>query len=264
MGIIVFIAILVYTIYVIGSYIFMPFLLRGFCSFVGLRGSGKSNLGACIAQYWIKKGKKVYSNYPIRGTYQYDVSDLGSYLIEDCVLILDEAGIDMSNRKFMEKSIKGIKENNRRFWKLTRHYKIPNIYLFSQAFDYDVTLRRLCDRQYILTKSAIPNMTLITLLRQVWSVTEEGDSPCIKMEIVKFPHLRCYRKPWFKYYDSFMVDQLPNKEFMQYSFYDLELVSSSRKAMQHKHKKKLLTKYKLGDYNKVSSVGSENVEVSEV
>lgn len=196
----------------------MPYFLRGFCSFVGLRGAGKSNLASALAQYWIKKGKKVYSNFPIKGTYEYDISDLGTYLIENCVLILDEAGIDMSNRKILEKSMKGIKENNRKFWKLTRHYGIDNIYLFSQAFDYDITLRRLCDAQYILSPSFFNNWTKITLLKQYWDVTEEGDSPCIKMEIVKFPHLRCYRKPWFKYYDSFTVDELPNKDFSLYNF----------------------------------------------
>lgn len=234
----VIIALLIYTLYFIGSYFLMPRFLKGFCSFVGLRGSGKSCLGSFLAQYWLKKGKKVYSNYPIKGCYEYDVSDLGTYLIEDCVLILDEAGIDMSNRKFMEKSIKGIKENNRRFWKLTRHYKIPNIYLFSQAFDYDVTLRRLCDRQYILTQSAIPNFTLITMLKQYWSVTEDGDSPCIKMEIVKFPHLRLYRKPWYKYYDSFSVDELPIKDFDIYRFDNMDVSDVGRTKPNHRIKQK--------------------------
>lgn len=208
----------------------MPFLLRGFCSFVGLRGTGKSCLATCLAQYHIKRGKKVYSNFPIRGTYEYDISDLGTYLISDCVLILDEAGIDMSNRKFMEKSIKGIKENNRKFWKLTRHYGINNIYLFSQAFDYDITLRRLCDRQYIISNSFLKDFTLITMLKQYWSVTEEGDSPCIKMEIMKFPHLRLYRKPWFKYYDSYIVDELPEKEFVEYQFEELPVPQKRKKS----------------------------------
>lgn len=148
----------------------------------------------------------------------------------------------MSNRKFMEKSIKGIKENNRKFWKLTRHYKINNIYLFSQAFDYDITLRRLCDRQFILTSAKIPNFTKITFLRQYWSVTDEGDSPCIKMEIVKFPHLRCWRKPWFKYYDSYIVDELPNKDFATYDFDSSRDISNSytrwyNRRLQKKYKK---------------------------
>lgn len=218
----------------------MPFVLRGFCSFVGLRGSGKSNLATCLAQFWIKKGKRVFSNFPIKGCYEYDISDLGTYMIKDCILILDEAGIDMSNRKFMEKSIKGIKENNRKFWKLTRHYGINNIYLFSQAFDYDVTLRRLCDRQFILTNSVISNFTLITILRQVWSVTEEGDSPCVKLEIMEFPHLRCYRKPWYKYYDSYIVDELPYKEFPLYKFDDTSSTSlpSVRRLCRRKHRNK--------------------------
>lgn len=205
-----------------------PHILRGFCAFVGLRGSGKSALGSCMAQYWIKKGKKVYSNYPIKGTYEYDVSDLGTYLIEDCVLILDEAGIDMSNRKFMEKSIKGIKENNRRFWKLTRHYKIPNIYLFSQAMDYDVTLRRLCDKQYIIQSSVIPHITNISMLKQYWDVTEEGDSPCIKMEVIKFPHLKIWRKPYYQYYDSYLIDELPIKDFSMYSFEEVPDKSAAK------------------------------------
>lgn len=237
------ILILIYATYFLGSYILMPFFLRGFCSFVGLRGSGKSNLASCLAQYWIKKGKTVYSNFPIKGCYEYDVSDLGSYLIQNCVLILDEAGIDMSNRKFMEKSIKGIKENNRRFWKLTRHYNIPNIYLFSQAFDYDVTLRRLCDSQYIISPSTLKNWTKITLLRQYWDVTEEGDSPCIKMEIVKFPHLRCYRPPWFKYYDSYLVDELPSKDFSLYRFDD---INNNSVNSVNRVSRRLQKKYKIG------------------
>lgn len=226
----------------------MPFFLRGFCSFVGLRGCGKSNLASCLAQYWIKKGKEVYSNFPIKGCKEYDVTDLGTYEIKDCVLILDEAGIDMSNRKILEKSMKGIKENNRRFWKLTRHYGISNIFLFSQAFDYDITLRRLCDAQYILTPSRIKNWTLITLLRQYWDVSEDGDSPVVKMEIVKFPHLRCYRKPWFKYYDSYSIDELPYKDFTVYHFDDTNDMSSNQLNIRHrriqKKYKKLLIEQK--------------------
>ena len=149
------IGIFLFIVFLQLSYLFLSNKLIGFIlfrspftSFLGLPGVGKSSLAALI-QYYANNvlHVPVYSNFVCSGTYQYDVSDLGKYEIESAVLLLDEAGIDLSNRKLFEKSYNGIKENNRRFWKLHRHFGM-RCFIFSQAQDYDIILRRSSERVY--------------------------------------------------------------------------------------------------------------------
>lgn len=71
----------------------------GIYLYFGLPRSGKSTYAAKLAKKALTAGRAVYSNFPIRGTFQITKDDIGKYLMEDCLIIIDEAGVDFDNRK---------------------------------------------------------------------------------------------------------------------------------------------------------------------
>lgn len=180
--------------------------------YIGLPGSGKTTLAAKHARQHIKKGIKVYSNVDIDGCYSYEEEDLGRYMIVDGCLILDEAGISISNRAFMDKRNKTTDKEARAFWKKYRHNGIDDVYIFSQAFDFDITLRRLADKMYIVKKSLLPNITIIKSLKPYWDVDDQGQ-PTVKWKITPLFFRILWRRPYYKYFNSFDRDILPEKDF---------------------------------------------------
>lgn len=96
--------------------------------------------------------KKVYSNVPIVGANIYDLKDLGKFQIENCILIIDEAGSKVGNRNWHT----NLNDDQIEFLKLHRHYNV-DIYLFSQSYgDVDNKFRELTTELYMLKKSFIP------------------------------------------------------------------------------------------------------------
>lgn len=179
--------------------------------YIGLRGSGKTCHASYIAHKYLKKGYKVYSNVPIMGTYQYNVEDLGKVDISNGILIYDEAGIDMSNRSFSNKKSFVNTKEFRSFWKLSRHYKLYDIYVYSQAWDFDAGVRRLADRMYIVSRGILPHFSRLKPVKPKWDVDDDGQ-PVIKWSISGFP-IPFFRLPYYKYYDSYNHEELPEQKF---------------------------------------------------
>lgn len=173
--------------------------------FIGAMGAGKSSHAVKLARKALKKGKLVYSNFPIKGCYLYDVhDDLGKFDIRDCFLILDEAGIDMNNRAY-----KSLDKCVIKWLKLARHYNV-DMAVYSQAFDFDITIRRLSSKMYIV-KNLFFGFSTLRPLVQFWDVDADGQ-PILKWRIRNIFSL-FYRPRFYKYYDSFSSPQLPHKEF---------------------------------------------------
>lgn len=61
----------------------------GIYLYFGLPRSGKSTYAAKLAKKALAAGRAVYSNFPIRGTFQITKDDIGKYLMEDCLIIID-------------------------------------------------------------------------------------------------------------------------------------------------------------------------------
>ncbi|MCL1807598.1 MAG: ATP-binding protein [Oscillospiraceae bacterium] len=113
--------------------------------YIGKRGAGKSTTLTKIARKYMKRGIPVYSTMAINGTYQLDYKDIGKYeLPEDSILLIDEVGMIWDNRKF-----KTFSDEVRDWFKLQRHRRIT-VYMFSQAYDVDLKLRKLVDKLYII------------------------------------------------------------------------------------------------------------------
>ena len=90
----------------------------GIYIYFGVPGAGKSTLSAWIAKRSIKKGRKVYSNFPIKDCYEIKPrEDLGVYHIEESDIIIDEIGLEYANRDF-----KNFPKPSRYFFKYHRHF----------------------------------------------------------------------------------------------------------------------------------------------
>jgi len=115
-------------------------------------GTGKTTLAAYLVRQSIEQGIPIYSNVPIIGAYEFDLKDLGKYLFENCILIIDEAGSELSNRNWMH----NLNEAQIRFLKKHRHYGV-DLWLFSQAYnDVDNKFRDLTTLIVMLKHSKIP------------------------------------------------------------------------------------------------------------
>lgn len=179
---------------------------------IGLPGSGKSCYAAYLAHKWEKKDIRVYSNFDIHNCLVYDVEDLGRYMVCDGNVLLDEAGIDVSNRDFLDRKNKSTDKNARRFWKKYRHNGIDQVYIFSQAFDFDKQLRNLADRMYIIERGLLPHFSRLRIVKPYWDVDIDGQ-PCVKWKLIPFLFIPFFRLPYYKYYNSFERDELPLKRF---------------------------------------------------
>ena len=186
----------------------------GLYVYFGIPGAGKSTMAAWIARNSVKHGRKVYSNYPIKGCYHLDCkNDLGIYHIEESDIIIDEVGLEYSNRDY-----KTFPQESRYFFKYHRHYK-DNVYIFSQSYDdMDITLRRLAKRYYIMQ----PFMFGLILRREIAKKIDINDMTneiCDKYYFVH-PFLGgwkfIYSPSLFKLFDSYSFKQLKEKEFRKW------------------------------------------------
>ena len=120
--------------------------------YFGVPGSGKTTFAAWLARRDLRRKGNVWCNVPITGTYKLDVNkDIGVHHIEKGRIIIDEAGIEYNNRKY-----KTLPQHQIEYFKYHRHYSTA-VDVFSQSHDdMDITLRRLAQNYYVLTKSIIP------------------------------------------------------------------------------------------------------------
>lgn len=134
-------------------------------------GTGKTTLAASKVREHLRaeifgkansENKKVYSNVPVIGAYKFDIKDLGKKDFRDCILIIDEAGSEVSNRNWHS----NLDDDQVKFLKKHRHYNV-DVYLFSQAYgDVDNKFRELTTKLYMLKKSRIPFMIYATAIRK--------------------------------------------------------------------------------------------------
>lgn len=111
----------------------------------GKKGSGKTTLLTKLTLKYLKKGVPVYSNVAIPGAYLFDPLDIGfKFIPPDSVVMIDEVGLVWNSRDF-----KSFKKEYREYFKYQRQYR-HTVYLLSQSFDVDKTLRDLTDGMYLI------------------------------------------------------------------------------------------------------------------
>lgn len=173
----------------------------------GPPGSGKSTFMAMLVQKFRKRGRKVYSNFPVIGAIEIDDKDIGYYNFVGSVILLDECGVSLSNRDFKNGLMSD--KNRLRYWKLVRHYK-AQIFLCSQGWnDVDKKCRDLATNYYMLQKWFC--WTIIKPVYKSCSIDPMSHEPADFFEFDMFIHWRfCFRPRYYKYFDSYDAPALPD------------------------------------------------------
>jgi len=118
---------------------------------MGKKGVGKSTYLTLMARKYLKMGIPVWSNIEIKGCYKLDIrEDLNVFLLEEGVVIIDEAGFEFNSRDFNDKEYKKHYKNLYRFISMHRHYNLK-IYLAVQFWSrLDISIRELLDRIVVM------------------------------------------------------------------------------------------------------------------
>lgn len=171
----------------------------------GSPGTGKTTYACAIAQKAIKKGITVYTNFPLKGCYKLEVDKIGQYKYSNALCIMDECGIEISNREF-----KKISKTLIDYMKLARHFRNDWIFLSQGYNDADLKIRTLCTQYYNLRR-----VGQLTFCREISRrVGIDEISKQVIDEYYKVPLLRgglhvIFRPRWYKYFDSYATPDIP-------------------------------------------------------
>lgn len=177
-------------------------------------GVGKTTFAAYLVKWYKKKyNLPVYCNVPIKGTYQIDKNDIGSYLISDGLLIIDECGVEFNSRQF--KNFSGDKV---KFFKYHRHFCLDVVVLSQSYNDMDLILRNLSTRYFLLKRGFILPIVSAYLIRRKIGINDLTKDICDEYYFVPpFIQFLTSKRIWApKYYNMFnSYDRydLPVKEF---------------------------------------------------
>lgn len=110
----------------------------------GMPGGGKTVFLAHIAKKELKKGRPVYSNIAIKGTYKITFDDLLTYTFPiGAVILIDEAGRHFNSRRWKE-----LPDEIFDLFTLHRHLQL-DMYVCAQNFGYiDAQLRKVIELTY--------------------------------------------------------------------------------------------------------------------
>lgn len=177
--------------------------------YFGVPGAGKTTFAAWLAKKDLKRNGKVWSNVPITGTYKLEPkTDIGTYMICDGRVIIDEAGIEYNNRDFKEFSRKQLY-----FYKYHRHYELA-VDVFSQGFDdMDKKIRTLAQRLYVVKKSLIPYFVYRVRIAKKVGINEVSKDIIDEYTFVPFSRRYIFCPPLWKLFNTISRETFPDKEW---------------------------------------------------
>lgn len=120
--------------------------------YFGLPGCGKTTLLASQAKKALKRGIKVYGNIPLAldGYIRIDNDCIGKYMLEDCLILIDEGTLFANSRNYKQFS-----DAMTSFFLLHRHYR-ADIIIYTQQWDgLDKRIRVITDRVYYVYKGGL-------------------------------------------------------------------------------------------------------------
>lgn len=180
---------------------------------MGKPGVGKSTYLAYQTAKTLKKGRDVYSNVYIEGSYKLDLRDLGKWNIESGLVIIDEAGFEFNARDF-----KKFTSELYRFFTMHRHYDL-DIILAVQFWDrLDIVIRELTQRITVVKPFIFNRWFMASKDIKVRIAIDENTKQIIEEYTWNFFSYRIIpRFTYWKFFNSFYRDYLPPKEFLKYS-----------------------------------------------
>lgn len=195
--------------------------------YFGLPGCGKTTMLTSLAYKasFSKKSpyKHIYGNISLTGIpryYHINADMLGKYLLEDCLILIDEGTLCFDSRDY-----KNFSKNLVSFFMLHRHYK-ADIVIFAQTFGaVDKKIRLIADRCYYMFKSPLTGWYKSIVWRIPYGIVIPSKSdtgsdkygeivegyykPSLLLRILT-PNLK--RKKYYPYFDSWerpKLDDLP-------------------------------------------------------
>lgn len=187
---------------------------------IGKKGAGKTTDIQRRTFEALSKGWTVYSTCAVAGARLIDAKQLGiSSLPPNSLILIDEAGIIWNNRDYKE-----FNGDMRRYFKLQRHAK-HRIVLYSQAWDTDVTLRRLCDELWLMKNLFNCYSVSRRILRSITLISAEkmqGEGQIaddLKYDSLLFFWCGSVRftfiPKYMNYFDSFEMEEKPPLEYKE-------------------------------------------------
>ena len=174
----------------------------------GAPGVGKSTLAAFFALKALASGIPVYSNMPIKGTYFFDKYDIGRYLIENCLVLIDEAGVDYNSRNFKA----NFTPEQIKWFKYHRHER-AQVMIFSQGFDdMDKILRTLGTEMYVVRRGIFRTITY-RRIRKRPDIDEMTHKPDDLYSFEPMSKRRIFAPAVWHAFDSYSRLGLPEKDF---------------------------------------------------
>lgn len=191
--------------------------------YFGLPGCGKTTLLAAFAykaRFRKRRYKHIYSNVPlsIDGVTCIDNDCVGKYLMENCLILIDEGTLFADNRHHKE-----FPRHVSEFFMLHRHYNC-DIVIFTQGWDtMDKRIRQITDRVYYVFKTGITGLWITRYYRIPYGIIipdSKKDSGSNKLGeiiqgyckpnfLVRLLSHRIFRPRYYKYFDSWDRKQLP-------------------------------------------------------
>ena len=177
--------------------------------YFGLPGSGKTTFLTMLAQKELKrisKGKSQYkhilTNFYCDGCEKIDYKDLGSFEIEDSLILLDELTLDADSRNF-----KQFDQAHKEFFLLHRHYGCDVVYFTQQYDGIDKKIRDITQELYFVKKLfCFSHAKKIFRILDINEMTKEivNGYRFAKLLDILFNKCSkwCYRPKWYKYFDS--------------------------------------------------------------
>lgn len=196
--------------------------------YFGVPGCGKTTILTKRAQKEIrrlKKGKSAYkhvlTNFECVGCEKIAFSDLANCKIENSLILLDEITLDADNREF-----KTFSAGHKRFFTLHRHLG-NDIIVFCQDYSrMDKTIRNNIYDLWYVTKPVFPFFRQFSIARRIFrniSINEFTSELTLGYRFSTFwerlftPCCQfTYRKPYYKYFDSFDCSAFNDVENFSY------------------------------------------------
>lgn len=190
--------------------------------YFGLPGCGKTTWLTKLALDAIRDGKytNVYTNVGVNipGVTFIDNSCIGTYELENCLLLIDEATLFADNRAHKE-----FTKAQTAYFLLHRH-RNADIVLFTQQWDgVDKKIRVITDRVYYIYKGILLGRWISSCWRvpygilfpdpkktgeKLGEIVQGYSKPNIFVRL--FATKRIFRPLYYKYFDSWELERLPD------------------------------------------------------